>query len=259
MAIAGHASNRQFEAETKAKIWSSKQGSFGEKLGADVVTSVYVGLADAIYDALAIGSKKVEAYAIDFSNPTLLTMDAVIGYEKVKETTIGNYTTMNDITNVNHFVKWEESDSVIFISQNGKPVFAGQTLSKDSPLLDDYKAIKKKYSFWQPKYLIPSVIGIGVGSYCIGHSISLMSSSIKEDSNKKITQGLVWGCVGGGVLGGVLGYILDTKISWGRKNAYKEINKRSMERMKKKANSLSVQPTLNPLYNAVGMDVSVTF
>ena len=69
MAIAGHASNRQFEAETKAKIWSSKQGSFGEKLGADVVTSVYVGLADAIYDALAIGSKKVEVYAIDFSNP----------------------------------------------------------------------------------------------------------------------------------------------------------------------------------------------
>jgi len=261
MAIAGHASNRQFEAEAKAKIWSSKHGSFGEKLGADVATSVYVGLADAIYDALTIGSKKVEAYAIDFSNPSPITMDAIIGYEKVKETTTGNHTTMNDITNVNHFVKWEESDSVIFISQNGKPVFAGPTLSKDSPLLDEYKAIKKKYNFWSPQYSIPSFASIGIGVICITKGINeIIDLSDKynnlddKERRKRSTKAGVYMAIGFTIPIVTTAIICCDLLPKKRLSMYKAYNKKSMNKMRKKAAELYMQPNMNPFDNSIGMD-----
>lgn len=255
-AISGHESNRRFEADTKAKIWSSKNGSFGEKLAADAITSVYVGLSDAIFDALAVGSKRVEVYQMDFSNPTSSTMDAVIAYQNVKEKTTGVRTTKKDITGLNHFVKWEESDSVIFISQGGKPIFAGYSLSKDSPLLDEYKAIKKKYNFWKPKYWIPTTIGVGVAGYCFGQSIQWMIDDIKKD--KVSAKSIILSIVGGGVLGGALGYYWG-KIQIDRGKKYKEINKKGMEKMRKKAASIHIHPNFNPFDNSMEIGASINF
>lgn len=265
MAIAGHASNRQFEAETKAKIWSSNQGNFGEKLAADVLTSVYVGLADAIYDALAIGTKKVEAYAINFYNPTAITMNAIIGYERAKATTTGNCTTMNDMRNVNRFVKWEDSDSIVFISPNGKPVFAGQTLSEDSPLLDEYKAIKKKYNLWSPQYSIPSFASIGIGAAFITKGINeiidLNNKGRMDDKelNKESLKVAMY------MTAGICIPMITTYLFWcdllpkKRLSMYNAYNKKSMDKMKKKAAELYMQPTVNPFDKSIDMDVSVNF
>lgn len=260
MAIAGHESNRQFEAEAKAKIWSSKEGNFGEKLGADVLTTVYVGLADAIFDAMAVGSKRVEAYAINLSNPTSSTIDAIIAYQNVKEKTTGERIVTDDVTSINHFVKWEESDSVIFISQEGKPIFAGLSLSKDSPLLDEYKAIKKKHNLWKPKYLIPCLAGLGVGGYCLGQSISWMIDDINDKTKSSASaKTIVLASVGGGIIGGVLGYILDGKMSFGRRAAYMKLNKQSLDKMRKKAAEMHLQPEYDPFNNSISMGASINF
>lgn len=42
------------------------------------------------------------------------------------------------------FVKWEETDSVVFISKRLQPIFCGDTLSVNSPLLEAFNAKKDK-------------------------------------------------------------------------------------------------------------------
>ena len=253
-------SNREFRANMQGDI-NSSDGNFGERLAATVITSATASLFDAFAMSLAVSTKKAEAYEIQLNCPSPSVMNASITYVLRELKSTGSNRLKEHIPNQRYtFVKWEPSDSIIFIDENTKPIFIG-SLHKESALLKEYKEVKKKYNFWKPKYCIPIIIGAGAGGYCMYKGITMFIDDAKVNKDKmgkKGKQGLVWFIGGGGILGGVLGYFID-KIGWDRKRAYNEINRRSMQKLQRKAATLSMQPSYNPMYNAVGMNLSLSF
>lgn len=264
IAMQGYEDARKSEAELNAQIWSDKKANFGEKVAGTALVSLTTSLTESFFDALAVGSKQVEAYAFDFFSPTSKRMNALVSYENVKVKSTGVQETKNRVdSHPVQFAKWEESDSVVFITHNGKPIFVEQSLANDSPLLKEYYDVRKKYSFWHPRYYIPAAIGVGIGVYCIVRGVSFMIDADKkenEQEKKRLNnKGLIIYCVGGGIIGGTLGYILGSRIPLQRAKAYDEINKKSMNKMRNKGASLSLQPSVNPIDNSYGIHANLTW
>lgn len=250
--------NRQFKAEMHGKI-NSSDGNFGQQLAGHVITEVIGGLFDALATGMAKSTKKAEGYEIELSGVSPQVMNASISYREVElDNVSGNLKTKNQELNKQYtFVKWEPSDSIIFINGNGKPMFVG-SLDKDSPLLKEYNDVKKKYNFWKPKYIIPTVLGVGVGAFCITKGIKVLIDKTTPDSTKKNLKFFAWW------MGGFTAIMVPSiwsfvKIQSNRLKAYNEINERSMEKMRKKAATLSISPLYNPTDHAIGMHLNLTF
>ncbi len=255
----GIENTRHIEATAKARIWSDDKKKIGEKILDDAGATIISSLANSIYGALAVGSKTVEEYVISFTNPTSKTMDATVNYQKVKEKTNGNRKLIDTKKNkATKFVKWEESDSVIFI-HNGKPLFAGQYLHGDSPLLKEYNAVRKKYNIWKPQYLIPAVVSVGVGTFCLTKCFRKTPQDLSDDEKaKRIKEDCTYMIIGAIVP--VLGVNLVIKaISSKRKAVYNKINQKSLEKMRKKAATLSLSPSIDPIDNALGVNMNFKF
>ena len=262
MAVRGFEGNREFEANMKASIWSSRNANFGQKVAASALTSVTAAILDGIFESMTVGSIQVESYDMQFHATSYQTMDAIISYENVKARTNG-ITTHSDWvkSHANRFVKWEENDSVVFITPEGKPTFAGGTINVDSPLLDEYRQVRRKYNFGRPQFLIPTIAAIGVGTYCYVDGLIMAINGLDEDAKwtKKSTKGLLLAVVAAPIItGGVCGYIADL-IQRKRREVYKDINNRSMEKMKQKALNVSLYPELDPYDESVGMNVKINF
>lgn len=191
------------------------------------------------------------------------TMSASISYENIKERTDG-ITTHKDWVreHKSKFVKWEESDSVIFISANGEPAFAGGSIEANSPLLEEYNQVRKKYKWSKPQYLIPTIVSAGAGAYCFVQGLIMMFDGIMDDNhqwNKRNTQGLLLYALGAPIItGGVCGFISE-HIKKKRQAAYKEINKRSMDKMRQKALDVNIFPEVNPIDESIGMNVRINY
>lgn len=131
------------------------------------------------------------------------------------------------------FVRWEDSDSVIFISANGNPITLNP-IDVKSPLLRDYYRIQKESSYWNPQYSIPSILFTALGGF-------LVYSGIKEISNNDnvlLGAGL---SIGG--IGVVIGAIeIPIKKSEKKKaERYQELNKRSYTKLYRKGVRLQNQ------------------
>ena len=255
--------NRQWQADMHGKINSSDMG-VGEQLAAGVVTDVAAGLLDALAISLGAGSKTVEAYYVETKAISPKLMNANITYKRVKATSLGYTTTKEYKPNQKEsFVKWEEADSVLFISPKGKPIYPWN-LSVNSSLLNEYNMIKKEYNFWKPKYCLPTLAITAVGSYIMACGISKMSDSIKEyeydkkTSDRHAIQGSLIFSIGLSAIVGSIGFTHDL-ISLKRQFAYDEINKKNMDKMRKKAGEFSMQPYLNPDEESIGMNINVIF
>ena len=254
------ASNRQWKADMHGKINSSNT-SFGNQLAAGVVTDISAGLFDALAISLGAGSKIAEGYGIELNAISPKVMNASITYRRVKESSYG-YSTLKDYkpNQQNRFVKWEESDSVIFISPQGKPIFI-ESLSKDSPLLKEYNEVREKYNIWRPQYLIPTAASIGIGAALIVKGWPLLMSdkdSHPNDYKSRITKGATYYAIGV-IVPCIAIPIVSGVISSKRQSAYNKINKKNMDKMRHKAAQFSMQPILNPIDNSVGMNMSLNF
>lgn len=259
-------SNRQFRANMHGKIMSSN-ASFGKKLGASFATELIGGLFDAFAMNVGTGSKTSEGYGIKLYMTSPKVMEAKITYRRVKVSSNGNSSLEEHKPNQpNRFVKWEESDSVIFISQNGKPMSVS-TLSKDDPLLKKYNAINEKYNIKRAKYLCPLILGEAVGITCLTYGIVKFVSEIKEENRyggeteqtKKASIGSYVSAALGFTMAIATPSIIENEITRGRRKAYDEINRASMSKMRKKAAEFSLQPMYNPQYNQFGMALNVKF
>ena len=262
MAISGFEGTRQLAANMQASIWSSRNANFGQKMAASAVTGVTTAILDGIFESMTVGSKQVESYDMQFHTTSYHTMDAIISYENVKARTNG-ITTHSDWVkaHTNRFVKWEESDSVVFITPEGKPIFAGGALDVNSPLLDEYRQVRKKYNWGKPQYLIPTILSVGVGTYCCVQGLIMMFDGIGDENHewsKRNTHGiLVYACAPI-VIGGVCGLISDHiwKKRW---NVYKKINQQSMDKMRGKALNVRLNPEVDPFDESIGMNVKIDF
>lgn len=241
----------------------SKDQGILDDIRDEAINSTISIIVDVLASSLANSSKVAEGYNIQFYGLSPSVMNAYVLYNKVKVMSSGS----TEIIERNHnpkytFVKWEPSDSVIFIDNRGKPMFT-ESLGNDSPLLKEYNDVKKRINFWKPKYCIPTFIGAGACGYGMYKGIKLMIDDAKENKQtgeigKKGKQGFVWFFGSSTVLGCVLGIFL-SKISSDRMAAYNEINKNNMRKMRQKAAELSLQPSYDPVDHAVGMNFQLSF
>lgn len=253
-------SNRQREAMTSGEI-NSSDASIGEKIAVESINKGVSSLMESFAMSLAVSTKRAEGYEVEFNAISPKVMTSSISYKKVEIKSTGRTRTLgNRPDQLYTFVKWEPEDSTIFIDKNGKPIFIN-SLDERSPLLDEYREIKKKINFWKPKYSVPVIIGTGAGAYCLYRGIKLTIDDNKENGGnvgRKGKQGLLWMVGGSAVIGCVIGLIIP-KIKKDRLAAYDEINRRSMRKMRQKAAEFSLQPNYNPINNAVGIDLCYTF
>lgn len=253
--------NREMKAEMHGEIWSS-DGNFGEKLAGSVATELVGGLLDAFAMSLASSSKTAEGYQIELNGITPTEMTGNVSYRRVKLSSSGKTSVEEDKTDYNvNFVKWEPDDSVIFIC-DGKPMFIG-SIHKNDPLLKEYKEVRKKYNFWKPQYLLPSIIAIGGGGYCIYRAIDVLAGEWKKDTEdsfktKALLRYLGWFMGGAAII--TVGLSLPIEhIAKKRLKAYREINERSMSKLKSKGVRLTLQPEYTPLNNALGVNMCINF
>lgn len=192
-------------------------------------------------------------------------MNANITYRRVKDSSLGYSKIKADEPNrPNRFVKWEESDSVIFISEDGRPIFMG-SLQKNSSLLNEYNEVRHEYNFGRPKYLIPSLVSIGVGAACITRCITMLTHDIRENKglpkdkqkNSDKKEAILLGV--GVTIPIVTIAVISDVITKKRQSVYNKINKKSMDKMRQKATDFSMQPILNPIDNTIGMNISLNF
>ena len=120
--------------------WGAKTAiGFGMNVGVRLAAAV---LIYAIVYASNI--ETAEAYEIRLTPlvPQVLDVSVKYGYARHNYNN-GKTQHKEDIKKLT-FVKWEETDSVVFISKRLQPIFCGDTLSVNSPLLEAFNAKKDK-------------------------------------------------------------------------------------------------------------------
>ena len=259
-AKSGFESTRKTKAEMEATIYSSN-ASFGEKLAGQAITSLTTGLMDSFYRNMATGSKTSAVYGVSLTGASPDVLKGNISYERVKAYTDGRFTTEKKIENVpTTLVRWEESDSIIFI-ENSKPIFAGNTLSKDSPLLKEYNEVRRKHNFWRPQYLLPSLASVGVGTGMIIRACKILNKYIdenKDNDNGKVPVSFYTYFIGGILLPSITLPLVTNTIDSKRQKVYNKINKRNMDYLRRKG-LLKISPEYGFRENAIGINMNYIF
>lgn len=253
--------NRQWKAKMHGKI-NSSDGNFGQKLAGSVATELVGGLFDGLAMSGAESSKTGEAFDVELNGLSPNVMSGKISYRKVKIDSYGYNHLQKYYPNLQYtFVKWNPSDSIIFIDENEMPIYVGISSPQ---LLSEYNAIKNKYNQWKkPQYVIPAIVAIGGSLFCFTCFVKKVFDSCKEKNidngtdKRHFKQAFVW--LGLACVPPLLMIPLDNHYNKKRKKAFNEINERSMEKMHQKAASLSLKPTYSPDHKAFGMNVNLTF
>ncbi|MBQ7448255.1 MAG: leucine-rich repeat domain-containing protein [Paludibacteraceae bacterium] len=120
--------------------WSANSTmAFGIGLGIQVLAAV---TAFAIIYSSNI--ETAQKYEIRLTPQAPKVLDASVKYAYARHNYNNEKTKQTEEIKKLTFVKWEETDSVIFITNNGKPVFIGEELPTDSPLITKYNANNRR-------------------------------------------------------------------------------------------------------------------
>ena len=133
--------NRQLAANVLSfNDWGAKSAlglaiNFTMKLVAAIMTDIII---------YASNIETAEAYEIRLTPQVPQVLDVSVRYEYARHNYNNGKTQHAEDTKKLTFVKWEETDSVVFISKRLQPIFCGDTLSVNSPLLERFNAKKDK-------------------------------------------------------------------------------------------------------------------
>lgn len=269
--------SRKMSAELNATIRTSK-ANIEDKLAASALTALTTAAIDILAYRLNTSSKTDEVYNMVLFPKNEKVMNSYVSHVSATTTTTSNSdpnTVYNEYIKDKRmqFVRWDESDSIFFVSANRKPITLS-TISADNPVLDKYWQIKKRYSIRDPHYFIP-IIG--------GNILGIILLKKGSDLNKQsyITDGY-----GNKIPNGHGGYLFDDKMSTKasielgigamccalstevtlllaqkkREKAFMDLNRRNIEKLRQKAKaSMSVSPTYSAENNAMGAAVNIKF
>lgn len=172
-----------------------------------------------------------------------------------------------------YMVRWEESDSVCFVSANGNPITL-HPVDKNNPVLDEYWRIGFKHSILNPTIFLPLLGCDALAAAAIVHGIQLMkASNARDEYGNKIPNGMggfvydkemdrkgFYYMYGGAMVCMVANMATFKIIGTHRNRAYNELNLRNMEKLRQKASvSLSMTPTYCPEDNAIGANINLSF
>lgn len=154
---------QDFEATMKASLEQfQKELNYGlahnytswSKWGAGTAIGVGIGigvqlLTIAVIAAIIYSSniETAEKYEILLTPLAPNVMDVSVRYAYARFNYNNGNTKHQEDTRHLTFVKWEESDSTIFVSKDGKPIFIGDDIETFSPLLNGYNASHKKANY----------------------------------------------------------------------------------------------------------------
>lgn len=120
--------------------WGAKSAlGFGLGIGVRLVFSV---MSFAITYASNI--ETAETYEIQLTPQVPQVLDVSVKYGYARHNYNNGKTQHTEDIKKLTFVKWEETDSVVFISKRLQPIFCGDTLPVNSPLLEAFNAKKNK-------------------------------------------------------------------------------------------------------------------
>lgn len=270
-------SNRDTRAKMNATIISSK-ASIEDKLAASVMTVLYTGAVDILARSLNTSSKTDEVYNMVLFPKNDNVMNAYVSHVSVTTTTseAGNPTGVyNDYIKDKRMqlVRWEESDSIFFVSKNRKPITLNTVLA-DDPLLDEYWQIRKKHSIINPRYSVPMVLGTTIGAILIKSGVKqIKASDIRDiygnrmqnpDGSYMFDDKMLMKGDFKALLGGLLVIIVNMErpaaLVSNREKEFMALNRRNIEKLRQKASaSVAVAPTYEPQHNTFGASVKLSF
>ena len=144
-----YASLEQYQDELNRQLAANvlSFSDWGAKTAAGFGINVGVRLAAAVLIYAIVYTSNIETaetYNIQLTPlvPQVLDVSVKYGYARHNYNN-GKTQHKEDIKKLT-FVKWEETDSVVFISKRLQPIFCGDTLSVNSPLLERFNAKKDK-------------------------------------------------------------------------------------------------------------------
>lgn len=270
-------SNRDTRAQMNATIISSK-ASIEDKLAASVMTGLYTGAVDILARSLNTSSKTDEVYNMVLFPKNDKVMNAYVSHVSVTTTTseVGNPTSVYN-ENIKdkrmQFVRWEESDSIFFVSKNRQPITLNTVLA-DDPLLDEYWQIRKKHSIINPRYSVPIVLGTTIGAILIKSGVKQIKASEIRDiygnrmqnpdgsymnDDKMLVKGVLK-AVFGGLLIEIVYLERPMALVSNREKEFMALNRRNIEKLRQKASaSVAVAPTYEPQHNTFGASVKLSF
>ncbi len=269
--------NRQTRAKMKATI-SSSDVSFGEKLAASVFTELTTGAIDLLARNLNTSSKTDIVYNMVMFPRNENVMNAYVSYVSVKtitSTTSNPRSVYNDYVKDKkmRFVRWEDGDSIFFMSANSRPITLTE-MPMDDPLFDEYWQIRRKHSLRNPAYLFPLIGGEAFGAFMIikgfdrkfdefirdehGNKIPNGLGGYLIDDKKLVSKILLW--VGGGLLCMTTTILIPSLMLGNRDKAYMNINRKNLEKLRRKALvSVAIAPTYDSQNNTLGANINLSF
>lgn len=249
--------NRKNEVDMRATI-SASDATIGEKMTADVMVTLSTAALNGLVSRLNVSSTYTRMYSFTVFPNSPNVMNALVSYTSVKvETpnTAGGQPKQyyNDyVTNKkSRLVRWEEEDSVFFVSANEKPITL-TPMSIDDPTLDEYRRIKKNHSWKNPAYFLPIIVGEITGIWMVTSA----SSELSRNNPPLLYYKLV-----GGVVICIASIVTPIAImEHKRESSFYELNQKNLAKLRRKASaSLTLSPAYCPTKNAMGAAVNLSF
>ena len=269
--------SRKMKAEMNATILTSK-ANIEDKLAASAMTAMTTTAIDVLASNLTNSSKTDEVYNLVLFPQNDIVMNSYVSHISATTYISGSSdprTRYNDYVKDKRmrFVRWEESDSIFFVSKNRKPITLNTVLA-DDPLLDEYWQIRKKHSIINPRYSIPIIAATTIGAIMISSGIKQVNASDICDEygnrlqnpdgsymsdDKMLGKGL-FKAILGGVLIEIVYIERPMAMVSNREKEFMALNRRNIEKLRQKASaSVAIAPTYEPQYNTFGASVKLSF
>lgn len=271
--------NRDTQSKMQATIYSySSKVPIEEQFAASLATELTFATLNAIVKNLNTSFKSDRVYNIVLYPQNHNVMNSLVSFvdATTKTTAAETPTTIYHKyikDKKTHMVRWEESDSVYFVSKN-KKIISLTPMSLDDPLFQKYHAIKRKHSLLNPAYFIPMVAGNILGCIMIKKGIDYNYAQYYRDSNgNRIPNGLggymvdektsnkaFLFLIGGGVACITTITAVVTIMKTSREKAFIDLNRRNIEKLRRKtAVSVSMAPQYDVYHDSFGANINISF
>lgn len=249
-AAQGFEMTRQITANAMGTLNTADIG-LGTYMGATVAVGAFGVLMNYAFMSMAESQKNVRAWNLTLNRTSDIEMKG--GYEFIDYTaSTGGTTKRNDASGEISYVKWEEGDDVYFVNYKKDVI----KLPSGNVDLSEYEAIRYKYSMRNPEVLWP-VLGSGLA--CIGLlTAGVLHFSTSDNPNEALGMTLV--CIGGYGLSLIIPITTAAVLKNKRNKAFNELNTRNMEKLQRKAATLSISPAIGVSgQSTLGISAQITF
>ena len=248
-------------ANMMGEIFSSN-ASIENKMLATGATVLTTGLLERLFASTTISSKSVEAYTFAMVPVSPVTLEASMSHVSGKSVNGAEISAEKELNQRRLFVKWEESDSVYFVSNrresfNYPAPIAFQPKDKDDPLFWEYNQIRKQ----EKKGKLIAGLSYGITA----STLTFFGVKGLVDHFKNGKPGLVGPVIelGAAFVLVVPYYTISSRIERRADDGYSKINIKNKNKMILKAEKaekkLSLSPCYNPEINAFGGSLNLNF